>query len=304
MATTDDGSRTLRVVPKDLKRSVAGPGESPALGRPGAGRASVPLLAYVLHSHDWSETSLIVELFTRSQGRVVVAAKGAKRPTSAQRAMLLPFQPITVQLGKPPKDDSTEVLNLRSAEWTGGAPLLKAAAMLPGFYVNELLLKLLARQDPHPVLFDVYADTLAALASGVDEAATLRAFELLLLRELGWLPDLAVVTQTAQPVQAGARYTLLAENGLVPTAQNGATGAVWQALHAAVLHGSAAAVRAACHGATPALRAPLRALLQYHLGNIQLRTRHVGLDLQKLLEPGRVNPLPPNSPYVNATAAA
>jgi len=290
MATTDDGPKTLRVAPKDLKRSLAGPRESPALGRPGAGRGSVPLLAYVLHSHDWSETSLIVELFIRNLGRVVVAAKGAKRPTSTQRAVLLPFQAITVQLGKPPKDDSTEVLNLRTAEWAGGAPLLKAAAMLPGFYVNELLLKLLARQDPHPVLFDVYAGTLEALASGADEAATLRAFELLLLRELGWLPDLTMVTQTAQPVQPESTYTLLAENGLVPSPKNGAPGAVWQALHAAVQHGSAAAVRAACSGATTALRAPLRALLQYHLGNIQLRTRHVGLDLQKLLEPGRAMP--------------
>jgi DNA repair protein RecO (recombination protein O) len=87
-------------------------------------RTASPLLAYVLHQYDWSETSLIVELFTRAQGRVVVAAKGAKRPTSNYRAVLLPFQPVLALLGKTPADEHGEVHNLRSAEWAGGQPLL------------------------------------------------------------------------------------------------------------------------------------------------------------------------------------
>ena len=89
--------------------------------------------------------------------------------------------------------------------------------MFPGYYLNELLLKLLARQDPHPALFDAYADTLGALATQAgsgDEAAALRAFELLLLRETGVLPDLAQVTLTAEPLQPAARYTLHAEAGV------------------------------------------------------------------------------------------
>ena len=75
------------------------------------------LAAYVLHQYDWSETSLIVELFVRPLGRIVVAAKGAKRPTSNFRAVLIPFAPIHVLLGKAPADPQAEVLNLRSAEW-------------------------------------------------------------------------------------------------------------------------------------------------------------------------------------------
>lgn len=251
-------------------------------------RAQQPLLAYVLHQHDWSETSLIVELFTRAQGRVVVAAKGAKRPTSNFRAVLLPFQPILAQLGKAPADEAAEIYNLRSAEWAGGQALLGAAAMFSGFYANELLLKLLARQDAHPVLFDAYADTLAALGEGEDEAPALRAFELVLLRELGWLPELSSTTLTAEALQAEGRYTLQAEAGLV-VHRDGLAGSTWVALDAALAHqaqaGSTTALRATCAPVANALRGPLRSLLHYHLGPQPLRTRDVWRGVQRLLDP-------------------
>src|SRR4051812_22320619 len=93
-----------------------------------------PLSAYQLHSYDWSETSLIVELFTRERGRVVVAAKGAKRPTSQLRPVLLPFQRLTVQLGRTPADADAEIHTLKSAEWAGGVPAVGAASMFAGFY--------------------------------------------------------------------------------------------------------------------------------------------------------------------------
>ncbi|TMH31709.1 MAG: DNA repair protein RecO, partial [Betaproteobacteria bacterium] len=153
-------------------------------------RAAATLTAYVLHRYDWSETSLILDLFTREQGRLAVAAKGAKRPYSQLRSVLLPFQRLHVALGRVPKADSQsdeplrEVQNLRSAEWAGGAAMLTGGALFSGFYLNELLMKLMARHDPHPTLFDVYAQTLPALASP-DEAevqTALRGFELSLLR--------------------------------------------------------------------------------------------------------------------------
>jgi DNA repair protein RecO (recombination protein O) len=250
-------------------------------------RSTPPLLGYVLHTHDWSESSLIVELFTRTEGRIVVAAKGAKRPTSNFRSVLFVFHPLLVQLGKVPKDEHAEVLNLRSAEWAGGQPLLGAAAMFSGFYVNELLLKLLARQDPHAVLFDAYADTLAALATAGDEGAALRAFELVLLRELGWLPELNIATLTAEPLQVDARYTLRAEAGVIAHV-DGVAGSTWVALEAALAHGSAAggtaALRAAVAPVAAALRVPLRNLLQYHLGHTPLRTREAWLGVQRLVD--------------------
>ena len=260
-------------------------------------RPAAHLLAYVLHRHDWSETSLIVELFTRERGRLVVVAKGAKRPTSNFRPVLLPFQPLHALLGKAPADEQAEVLTLRGAEWAGGQPLLQPAALLSGFYLNELLLKLLARQDPHPGLFDAYADTLAAMAGnagetgdagsagsagGADEATALRAFELMMLRELGVLPDLACATQSAEPVRAATRYSLQAEAGVVAAAA-GLSGAHWVALEAALRHGSASAVRHACAPVAGGLRVPLRELLHYHLGTGTLRTRQVWQGVQKLI---------------------
>lgn len=258
-------------------------------------RAHSPLLAYVLHRYDWSESSVIVELFTRERGRVVVMAKGAKRPTSNFRPVLLPFQPLHVLLGRAPTDEQAEVLALRSAEWAGGQPLLGAGVLLSGFYVNELLLKLLARQDPHPGLFDVYAQTLAALGAmdgapgEADESTVLRTFELMLLRELGVLPDLSIATLNAQPLLSDAPYTLQAELGVVRAAQ-GLSGRHWVGLEAALAHGSAQAVRQACAGVAPALRGPLRALLHYHLGSGKLHTRQVRLDVQRL-----AFPMPPGS---------
>jgi DNA repair protein RecO (recombination protein O) len=156
--------------------------------------------------------------------------------------------------------------------------MLGGGALFPGFYLNELLMKLLAREDAHPRLFDAYADTLAALA---DEAPALRAFELLLLRELGWLPELGVQTLTLQAVAGAARYTLHPEGGLVADG-DGLPGAAWVQLEAALAHGAPAALRAACAAISLPLRSPLRALLHYHLGPSKLRTRQVMLDVQKL----------------------
>ncbi|MBX3601755.1 MAG: DNA repair protein RecO [Rubrivivax sp.] len=266
--------------------------EAAAAGAPRArrGTPAAPLLAYVLHRWDWSETSLIVELFTREQGRLVVAAKGAKRPTSQLRPVLLPFQPLHAALGKAPADEAAEVFNLRGAEWVGGAPLLPAAALLAGWYLNELLMKLLARQDPHPALFDAYADALAALAQAMAgdagaEAAALRAFELQLLRETGSLPDLGHETLTLAPLRDDARYALRAEAGLAPARRDGIAGAAWRAIEAALVHGSGDALRAACTLAPaelPALRSMLRECLHYHLGHDQLRTRRVWQGVQRL----------------------
>jgi DNA repair protein RecO (recombination protein O) len=247
-------------------------------------RSSQPSLAYVLHQYDWSESSLIVELFTRAQGRLVVAAKGAKRPTSNFRAVLMPFAPIHAALGKAPADEGAEILNLRSAEWVGGAPLLPPAALMAGFYANELLLKLLARQDPHPTLFDAYADTLVALAEVADasgEATALRAFELSLLRATGVLPDLAAETSTARALAGHSGYALDAEAGIAAAA-GGIEGRHWFAIEAALKAASTAALRDACGPVAGALRVPLRGLVHYHLGRSTLRTRQVWLDLQRL----------------------
>lgn len=246
-----------------------------------------PLAAYVLHRYDWSESSLIVELFTRERGRVVVAARGAKRPTSQLRPVLLPLQRLNVTLGRAPADDGAEVQTLRAAEWGGGAPMPGGAALFSGLYLNELLLKLLARHDPHPALFDVYAQTLPALRAGdaPTGAAALRAFELVLLRETGVLPQLDRLTATQQPLRADAAYALHAEAG-VGTDGNGALigGAALVAIERALGLHDLTALQTACLAVLPALRGQLRHLLHYHLGSSVLRSRTVMQDVQRLID--------------------
>lgn len=247
-------------------------------------RTPTSLAAYVLHQYDWSESSLILDLFTRELGRVAVVARGAKKPHSNFRAVLLPFLRLQVGLGRPAALESgSEVQTLRSAEWTGGATMPSGAALFPGFYLNELLMKLIARQDPHARLFDAYAWTVGRLGDADAEAA-LRAFELTLLREIGLLPELALVTQTQQPVAAGTLHLLQPEAGVVPARAGdaGVDGAALVMLQAALEHGSLPALALACRAALPALKTQLRALLHYHLGSSELRTRRVMLGVQDL----------------------
>jgi DNA repair protein RecO (recombination protein O) len=250
--------------------------------------AAAPLAAFVLHSWDWSETSLIVELFTRERGRVVVAAKGAKRPHSQLRAVLMPFQRLAVQLGRAPSDAAAEVHLLRAAERAEGPPMPAGAALFAGFYLNELVLKLLARQDPHVGLFDAYADAMVSLQA-TDEPGvqlTLRSFELLLLRELGVLPELDRVTLTARVLQPQALYTLHPESGVVAVVEGGpgVRGDVLVRIQSALMVGPAHALRHAAAPALAALRGPLRQLLHYHLGSPVLRTRQVMADVQRFID--------------------
>ena len=267
------------------------------------GRAT-PQFAFVLHQWDWSETSLILDLFSRDHGRVAAVAKGAKRPYSQMRPVLMPFQRLLVATGRAKAEEGADILTLRSAEYAGAGAVLPPSRLFSGFYLNELLMKALPRGDPHQRLFDAYSDTLAVLALADDEAA-LRAFELVLLRETGVLPDLACTTTTQQPVQATAGYQLQAEAGLVSAggAAGGPIGALsgaqCLALQAALDHHDGATLRAACADALPALKAQLRPVLHYHLGMPPLRTRQMMLDVRRLLDA----PLQAASSHTNALNA-
>lgn len=235
----------------------------------------------------------MLELFTRTQGRIAVVAKGAKRPYSQLRSVLLPFQPLLVQTTatKRSGEDAPEVGTLRTAEWAGGHAMLTGSALLAGFYLNELLLKGLLRHDPHPALFDLYAATLPAL-QGEDEVQTqaaLRAFELRLLREVGMLPALDCITQTQSTLVSHERYRLQPEIGLLPDDDDARppspSGATWTALETALAADDLPALRQATRPALAGLRIQLRALLHQHLGTDRLRTRALMIDAQKLLPP-------------------
>jgi len=254
-------------------------------------RIAAPLDGFLLHRYDWSETSLILDMFTRSRGRIALAAKGAKRPYSQLRSVLLPFQRVSLTVGRQADDGAAEVQTLRSAEWAGtdAAPVLPAARLFAGFYLNELLLKLLARGDPHPPLFDAYAACMRALGSTDDlgEQITLRAFELLLLKAIGLLPELDRVTATQQPLQPAAGYQLHGSRGVIEAdaALRAAslTGSDLCALDTALRAEALWPLQEACAPRLERLKAVLRPLVHYHLGTPHLRTRDVMRDAQRLL---------------------
>lgn len=173
--------------------------------------------AFVLHTYPFRETSLVVETYTRSAGRVAVVARGARRPKSALRGVLLAFQPLLLSWA-----GRSELHTLIRAEWQGGYRPLKGRALMCGFYLNELLLKLLARHDPHEALYDAYAATLQALAGDVGHAAILRSFEKKLLSELGYALTLDQEVDSGRAVAAEQAYTYLIERGPVPAPADGA----------------------------------------------------------------------------------
>lgn len=239
--------------------------------------------AYVLHRYDWSESSLILEVFTRRHGRIALVAKGAKRPSSNFRPILLPLQPLHVSFG-----GDAEIRTLKSAEWMGGHVMPSGDALLSGYYLNELLLRLLARDDPHERLFDAYASVVEVLASEHGEALqpALRAFELLLLRDIGLLPLLDAQTMTLAALEPGTRYSLVPEGGLRSTGPDdraSLSGAQWASLQRSLEDDAPfiSTLRASAEYMSE-LKPQLRTLLHYHCGVATLRTRQMMMDLQNL----------------------
>jgi DNA repair protein RecO (recombination protein O) len=135
---------------------------------------------YILHATAWRETSLIVQAFSRDHGWVTLVAKGAKRPHSVLRPALSVFQPLLLSWS-----GATEVKTMTRAECAGVHPLL-GPAMMSCWYMNELMFRLLPREDPHPGLFDAYVIALQQLAAGQTAAGALRKFEWTLLKETGY----------------------------------------------------------------------------------------------------------------------
>jgi DNA repair protein RecO (recombination protein O) len=230
--------------------------------------------AFVLHTHPYRETSIIVEALTATRGRIALVARGARRSRSELRGVLQAFQPLKLSwMG------GGELKTLAGAEWRGGLPLVRGAALLCGFYLNELLLKLLPREDPHPRLFDEYEAALRSLASGGEQAPVLRQFELRLLAEIGYAMPLTHEVDTGRPIDPGARYyyafdrgprTVVAEPGRRYPQVRGAT------LLALAQHDFSAPE------ATAEAKRLMREVLDYYLERRAIVSRRVVRDLQAL----------------------
>ena len=228
---------------------------------------------FVLHSYPFRETSLIIEAFTRDHGRIGLVARGARRPKSSLRGILLPFQPLLLSwAGK------GELHTLMRAEWLGGYVPLRGQSLICGFYLNELVMKLLARGDAHEQLFSIYENTLAALAAGEDQPAVLRRFEIGLLRELGYAVVLDREVEQGVPVARERNYVYIVESGPVSTvvAQGNGIELSGQTLIDMQSGNFTSAVT------QQQSKALMRALINHYLGNQVLHTRQLLRDLQEL----------------------
>lgn len=169
---------------------------------------------FVLHTYPFKETSVVAEVFTREHGRVALIARGARRPASALRGLMQPFTPLLLSwFGK------LELKTLHAAEWQGGLTAPQGRGLMCGFYLNELLLRVLARGDAHDTLYDRYTETLALLAGeGGDEERILRRFEKNLLAEIGYGATFDTDAESRAPIEAGVRYVFQPERGALRAA--------------------------------------------------------------------------------------
>jgi len=228
--------------------------------------------AFILHSYPYKETSLIIDVFSRQFGRIALVAKGAKRPHSQLRGALQTFQPLTLSWS-----GKSDLQTLTGAEWVGGMPPLEKNALLCGFYLNEIIVKLLQRDDPQPLLFDEYVSTLNQLAHIEPVPILLRRFELNLLKMAGVVNDLSYCTRQRCRVSSDILYVVDPESGTRP-AQDSDNGIK--------VHGKTLIDMQAGDYADVATQMQskllMRSLLAHHLHGNPIYTRQILMDLQNL----------------------
>ncbi len=163
--------------------------------------------AYVLHQYAYRDTSRILEVFTVEYGRLTLFARGAAGAKSSLKGVLRPFQRLLVSWS-----GKSEACTLVTAEIDGVSTNLRKERLMSGFYLNELLLKLTERWDPHPEIFFSYAACVEALCAGGGEESALRRFEKRLLHDLGYGLQLTT-TDEGLPVEPEAYYRIAVERG-------------------------------------------------------------------------------------------
>lgn len=226
---------------------------------------------FVLHSYPYRETSLIVEVFSRDHGRIGLVAKGARRPMSQLRGVLMAFQPLFIDWS-----GGGEMKTLVRAEWQGGQPLLGGQALLCAYYLNELLMRLLPREDAHPALYRAYGEALRALAADESRELVLRRFELAMLQELGYGLELESDCD-GRPVRPDSRYAYIIERGAVPLDEYGVED------DGSVVSGQTLLDMARGEFRNPeslaGSKALMRRLIQHYLGGQVLQSRRVFTEL-------------------------
>jgi DNA repair protein RecO (recombination protein O) len=173
--------------------------------------------AFILHTRPYRDTSLLVDWLTHHHGRVRSVARSARGPKSRFRGALQPFVPFLIGWS-----GKTELVSLQQAEIAGMPYILQNTALLCGFYLNELLARLLPTDDPHPRLYEIYQQTLAALQTAENFQPALRLFEKRLLIELGYGIALDKDASSSEAIEIHEWYLCDPQRGLTrcPTPPN------------------------------------------------------------------------------------
>jgi len=157
--------------------------------------------AYILLLRPYRETSFLCELFTADYGRISVIAKGVRRPKSRGRGLLQPFIPLVIScVGR------GELLTLTDFDTLCVAPVLTGRRVISAFYLNELIFRLMYREDPNPELFFCYQQALSELEKTTEVQIVLRLFEKMLLKTLGYEVQLLKEVETGDPVRPEENY--------------------------------------------------------------------------------------------------
>ena len=164
--------------------------------------------AFVLHRRPYRNTSLLLDVLTPEQGRIGLVARGVRTARSRLQGLLQPFQPLLLS-----GSGNGDLLGLTAAEEAGVPIPLPSTRWLSGLYVNELLLRLVQRHDPHPGLFAAYQTVLETLAGTGAEQAALRIFEKCLLAEIGYGLLLDTEAHTGAPIVPESVYRYVLDQG-------------------------------------------------------------------------------------------
>jgi DNA repair protein RecO (recombination protein O) len=245
---------------------------------------------YVLHSYPYRETSLILQAWTEKHGRMGLVAKGARRPRSAHRSLLVPFQPLVLDwFGR------GELRTLKAAEPAAPATPLGGQSLLSAFYLNELLLKLTHRDDPHEGLFIAYDEAIAALrrisatppvvaearaAAPASIEVVLRRFELRMLQELGYAVELSREAGSGEPIDPGREYWYVVERG--PVAAQGGDARADAVRLRGLTHIDLERGRFEDAATVAQAKQLMRLLINHSLNGQELATRALVRDLQNL----------------------
>lgn len=164
--------------------------------------------AFILHHRPYRETSLLLDVLTKDYGRIALIARGVRKNRSPTRALLQPFQLLLISW-----QGKTELMTLQTVEPQGITMTLRKECLLSGFYLNELLMRLLQKHDPHPKLYTIYQDTLLELARAPLQQKHLRLFEKKLLDELGYGLQLHHAIPDGKALSANRLYRFYPEQG-------------------------------------------------------------------------------------------